>query len=228
MSMCISFCQNLQQNKYICVRQCVNYVMPNDWRYNHSRCQKHPSSPTSAAPSFSHKISCHIVFLLFFVYSQGTVSVTVASASARQTGRARTVTAPDVQTLVCPAWASCAAGGVSACVEPASARNQVPTEPRVTSVPPAPMPVPWRSEFTYRDIQFSPFKSTGGLVDILHFNRECVECKHFKRGKLIEDKTCSRICKDEIVLVDELGEMFVVMITRLVFWHCWLMLIIIP
>lgn len=70
------------------------------------------------------------------------MSVTVASASAHQTGRVRTVTAPDVQTLVCPAWASCAAGGVSACAEPASARNQVPTEPRVTSVPPAPTPVP--------------------------------------------------------------------------------------
>lgn len=33
-----------------------------------------------------------------------------------------------------------------------------------------------------------------------------MECKHFKRGKLFEDNTCSRICKDEIVLVDELGE----------------------
>lgn len=49
------------------------------------------------------------------------------------------------------------------------------------------------------------------IVDILHFNRECVECKHFKRGKLIEDKTCSRICKDEIVLVDELGEMICIL-----------------
>ena len=33
-----------------------------------------------------------------------------------------------------------------------------------------------------------------------------MECKHFKRGKLFEDNTCSQICKDEIVLVDELGE----------------------
>lgn len=71
MSMCISFCQNLQQNKYVCVRQCVNYVMPNDWRYNHPRCQKRPSSPTRAAPSFSHKISCHIVLLLFFCLFSG-------------------------------------------------------------------------------------------------------------------------------------------------------------
>lgn len=38
------------------------------------------------------------------------------------------------------------------------------------------------------------------------FKRECVECKHFKRGKLFDDNTCSRICKDEIVLVDEIGE----------------------
>lgn len=40
--------------------------------------------------------------------------------------------------------------------------------------------------------------------DACTMKKECVECKHFKRGKLIEDKTCSRICKDEIVLVDEL------------------------
>lgn len=33
-----------------------------------------------------------------------------------------------------------------------------------------------------------------------------MECKHFKRGKLFEDNTCSRICKDEIVLVNKLGE----------------------
>ncbi|XP_042079216.1 integrin beta-3 isoform X2 [Haplochromis burtoni] len=40
--------------------------------------------------------------------------------------------------------------------------------------------------------------------DACTMKKECVECKNFKRGKLIEDKTCSRICKDEIVLVDEL------------------------
>lgn len=34
--------------------------------------------------------------------------------------------------------------------------------------------------------------------------KECVECKHFKRGQLFEDDTCSLICKDEIKLVDEL------------------------
>lgn len=36
--------------------------------------------------------------------------------------------------------------------------------------------------------------------------RECVECKHFKRGKLYDDSSCSRICKDEIEPLDELGE----------------------
>uniref|UniRef100_A0A665UUT2 Integrin beta n=1 Tax=Echeneis naucrates TaxID=173247 RepID=A0A665UUT2_ECHNA len=42
--------------------------------------------------------------------------------------------------------------------------------------------------------------------DACTMKKECVECKHFKRGKLFEDNTCSRICKDEIQLVDEIGE----------------------
>ena len=33
-----------------------------------------------------------------------------------------------------------------------------------------------------------------------------MECKHFKRGKLFDDNTCARICRDEIMLVDDLGE----------------------
>uniref|UniRef100_A0AAQ5XZW5 Integrin beta n=1 Tax=Amphiprion ocellaris TaxID=80972 RepID=A0AAQ5XZW5_AMPOC len=40
--------------------------------------------------------------------------------------------------------------------------------------------------------------------DACTMKKECVECKHFKRGRLFEDNTCSRICKDEIMLVDEL------------------------
>lgn len=36
--------------------------------------------------------------------------------------------------------------------------------------------------------------------------RECVECRHFQRGTLFQDQSCSRICKDEVLLVDELGE----------------------
>uniref|UniRef100_A0A3Q2P8X3 Integrin beta n=1 Tax=Fundulus heteroclitus TaxID=8078 RepID=A0A3Q2P8X3_FUNHE len=40
--------------------------------------------------------------------------------------------------------------------------------------------------------------------DACTMKKECVECKHFKRGKLHDDNTCSRICKDEIVLVDEI------------------------
>lgn len=35
--------------------------------------------------------------------------------------------------------------------------------------------------------------------------RDCVECKHFKRGKLFDDETCGRICRDEIRPVDDLG-----------------------
>ncbi|XP_051925340.1 integrin beta-3-like isoform X1 [Hippocampus zosterae] len=41
--------------------------------------------------------------------------------------------------------------------------------------------------------------------DACTMKKECVECKHFKRGKLAEDKACARICKDEIVLVEELA-----------------------
>ncbi|XP_061911616.1 integrin beta-3-like isoform X1 [Entelurus aequoreus] len=40
--------------------------------------------------------------------------------------------------------------------------------------------------------------------DACTMKKECVECKHFKRGKLFEHNTCARICKDDIVLVDEL------------------------
>ncbi|KAM7387323.1 hypothetical protein PAMA_009783 [Pampus argenteus] len=32
----------------------------------------------------------------------------------------------------------------------------------------------------------------------------CVECQHFQRGQYIEDNSCSRICKNEIQVVDEL------------------------
>uniref|UniRef100_A0A3P8WGT8 Integrin beta n=1 Tax=Cynoglossus semilaevis TaxID=244447 RepID=A0A3P8WGT8_CYNSE len=34
----------------------------------------------------------------------------------------------------------------------------------------------------------------------------CVECQHFKRGQYISDNSCNRICRDEIRVVDELGD----------------------
>lgn len=37
-------------------------------------------------------------------------------------------------------------------------------------------------------------------------NRHCVECQHFKRGDYIADNSCSRICKDEIKVVDLISE----------------------
>uniref|UniRef100_A0AAQ4QNN0 Integrin beta n=1 Tax=Gasterosteus aculeatus aculeatus TaxID=481459 RepID=A0AAQ4QNN0_GASAC len=40
--------------------------------------------------------------------------------------------------------------------------------------------------------------------DACTMKKECVECKHFKRGTLFDGNTCSRICKDEIVLVDKI------------------------
>lgn len=49
----------------------------------------------------------------------------------------------------------------------------------------------------------------GGDDDVLTLCcicRECVECKHFKRGRLFEEKSCARICRDEIQKVEELGK----------------------
>ncbi|XP_028845577.1 integrin beta-3b [Denticeps clupeoides] len=40
--------------------------------------------------------------------------------------------------------------------------------------------------------------------DACTMKKECVECKHFKRGKLFEDESCAWICRDEIRLVDDL------------------------
>uniref|UniRef100_A0A8D0D6E1 Integrin beta n=1 Tax=Sander lucioperca TaxID=283035 RepID=A0A8D0D6E1_SANLU len=42
--------------------------------------------------------------------------------------------------------------------------------------------------------------------DSCTIKKECVECQHFKRGQYTDDNSCSRICKDEIKVVDELGE----------------------
>ncbi|KAM3864048.1 integrin beta-3-like [Diretmus argenteus] len=41
--------------------------------------------------------------------------------------------------------------------------------------------------------------------DSCTIKKDCVECAHFKRGKLTEDHSCSRICRDEIQLVEELA-----------------------
>uniref|UniRef100_A0A665U0R2 Integrin beta n=1 Tax=Echeneis naucrates TaxID=173247 RepID=A0A665U0R2_ECHNA len=40
--------------------------------------------------------------------------------------------------------------------------------------------------------------------DSCTIKKKCVECQHFKRGQYIEDNSCSRICKNEIVVVDEI------------------------
>ncbi|CAB1341699.1 unnamed protein product [Coregonus sp. 'balchen'] len=40
--------------------------------------------------------------------------------------------------------------------------------------------------------------------DACSIKKECVECKHFKRGRLFEEKSCARICRDEIHKVEEL------------------------
>ncbi|MGH0130541.1 UNVERIFIED_CONTAM: hypothetical protein FKN15_016319 [Acipenser sinensis] len=41
--------------------------------------------------------------------------------------------------------------------------------------------------------------------DVCTFKKDCVECRNFQRGKLNDDKTCARICRDEIILVKDLG-----------------------
>ncbi|KAG9337585.1 hypothetical protein JZ751_028436 [Albula glossodonta] len=41
--------------------------------------------------------------------------------------------------------------------------------------------------------------------DACTIKKECVECRQFKRGKLFEDNSCDRICRDQIQLVDNLS-----------------------
>ncbi|XP_029912834.1 integrin beta-3a [Myripristis murdjan] len=40
--------------------------------------------------------------------------------------------------------------------------------------------------------------------DACTIKKDCVECKHFKRGQLADDNSCNRICRDEIKPVDKL------------------------
>ncbi|XP_026770671.3 integrin beta-3b [Pangasianodon hypophthalmus] len=40
--------------------------------------------------------------------------------------------------------------------------------------------------------------------DACTMKKDCVECKHFQRGRLFDDDSCARICRDEIRLVDDL------------------------
>jgi len=52
-----------------------------------------------------------------------------------------------------------------------------------------------------------PWGEHGGAHSTsLLFLRECVECKKFERGALVEQQSCSRMCRDEIETVQELGK----------------------
>ncbi|NXF33725.1 ITB3 protein, partial [Nyctibius bracteatus] len=42
--------------------------------------------------------------------------------------------------------------------------------------------------------------------DACTIKKECVECKKFERGVLVEQQSCSRMCRDEIETVQELGD----------------------
>lgn len=75
-------------------------------------------------------------------YAQAMECVTAVSASVHQTGRVRTVTAPDARTHACPTWVSSAAAGDSAFVGSVSVPSPGPTGPHVTSAPPAQTHVP--------------------------------------------------------------------------------------
>lgn len=44
------------------------------------------------------------------------------------------------------------------------------------------------------------------LIPVYSFLRECVECKKFNRGTLLEENTCNRYCRDEIESVKELSK----------------------
>lgn len=44
------------------------------------------------------------------------------------------------------------------------------------------------------------------MVPPSSFHRDCVECKKFERGKLVEQQSCSRVCRDEIETVQELSK----------------------
>lgn len=78
--------------------------------------------------------------------------------------------------------------------------------------------VPYATEKSPISLQTKPTLHFVGLfvffassaVDAYDFmallDRRCVECQHFKRGDYIEDNSCSRICKDEIKVVDQISE----------------------
>ncbi|XP_017688783.1 PREDICTED: integrin beta-3 [Lepidothrix coronata] len=42
--------------------------------------------------------------------------------------------------------------------------------------------------------------------DACTIKKDCVECKKFERGRLVEEQTCSRMCRDEIETVQELSD----------------------
>lgn len=42
--------------------------------------------------------------------------------------------------------------------------------------------------------------------DACTIKKDCVECKKFERGELVEQQSCSRMCRDEIETVQELGD----------------------
>lgn len=44
------------------------------------------------------------------------------------------------------------------------------------------------------------------LIPMCSFLRDCVECKKFNRGTLLEENTCNRYCRDEIESVKELSK----------------------
>lgn len=118
---------------------------------NISKYDWFPTAFKSTAPStFKGKCSVFVIITpLSCFLTQDMASVTVASASAIQTGKEKTVTAPGGLIPACLTWVCCAVAEASVCVGPVSAPSQALMGPRVTSVPPAPMPALWRSESSY-------------------------------------------------------------------------------
>lgn len=153
-----------------------------------------------------------------------------------QTGLVTTATAPRARTPACPAMGWCAAATASASVASVTASSLAPMGTPARSVLRARMPVPSKSELGWTagmvpsglvPAVWSPARPAplgwrygeqrvGGcpasrMFDVAHstsplFFRECVECKKYERGTLMEQQSCGRVCRDEIETVQELGK----------------------
>ncbi len=64
------------------------------------------------------------------------------------------------------------------------------------------------SELTGRVWDSFPFLFRFNLVSLfwMFLLRECIECRLFNTGRLADNQTCQRMCKDKIITVETLSE----------------------